>query len=292
MDGATWRFESGSYEALGHTFAIRTTDLALGRYLDTLFRHFVTTGTGSDVTLYSLIVEGDGRALPFVLHRDDEELGHFAQGRTILAELLWHINRSAVRDTKDHLLLHASAAAWRGKTLIFPAPMESGKSTLVAGLVRAGFGYVTDEAVAIEPSTLTVTAFPRAISIDPGSWGVLSDLRPNLSAELERYQGDQWQVEPDSIRPGSVVRRSEPGFVITPRYRKGAETRLWAMSRSEAVRLMGSNAFNFQAFDRRGLRVLAEVARQSACYRLDIGELGLACELVGSLVGASDGAQG
>ena len=280
----TWAYESGCFEALAHRFAVRTTDLPLGQYLGSLFRHFAVPGFFDGVPLYSVIVREAPSPLPFALYRDTELLGMFRQGSGLLARLLWHINQGAIRDTTDHLLVHASAAEWSGETLIFPAPMESGKTTLVAGLVQAGFGYVTDEAVAIDPSSLMVTAFPRALSVDPGSWGVLSGLRPKLEPELRPYQDDQWQIPPDSIRPGAVARRSKPRFVIMPRYREGARTRLLPMRRSEAVRVMGDNAFNFQSLGQHGLRVLAGVARRSSCYRLEIGDLDEACGLVRGLV--------
>ena len=48
--------------------------------------------------------------------------------------------------------------------------MESGKTTLVAGLVLAGLRYLTDEAVAIRPADGGITPFPKALSVDHGSW--------------------------------------------------------------------------------------------------------------------------
>lgn len=287
LDDTDWAYESGNYQALGHRFAVRTTHLRLGQYLGSLFQHFAVSSPAQGVALYSLIIGQEPGQLPFALYRDGEMLGKFRLGSGLLARLIWHINHRAIQDTTERVLLHASAAGWKGRTLIFPAPMESGKTTLVAGLVRAGFGYVTDEAVAIDPSTLMVDAFPRALSIDPGSWEVLNDLRPTLEPEIEHFQGDQWQVPPDSIRPGAVVHRSQPRFVIVPCYREGSETRLSPIRRAEAVRVMGENAFNFQDFGDAGLRVLASIARGSSCYRLEIGDLDRACSLVANLVEAS-----
>lgn len=287
LDHIDWAYESGTYQALGHRFAVRTTHLRLGKYLGSLFQHFAVSSRAQQVAFYSLTIGEETEHLPFALYRDGEMLGKFRSGSGVLARLIWHINHRAIQDATEHLLLHASAAEWKGRTLIFPAPMESGKTTLVAGLVRAGFGYVTDEAVAIDPVTSMVDAFPRALSIDQGSWEVLNDLRPTLEPEIEDFQGDQWQVPPDSIRPGAVVHRSQPRFVIEPRYRGGSETRLLPMRRAEAVQVMGENAFNFQDFGDVGLRALSSVARGSLCYRLEIGDLDHACSLVANLVEAS-----
>lgn len=284
LDEIDWAYESGNYEALGHRFAVRTTHLRLGQYLASLFKHFAVSSHDQRAALYSLIIGEETAPLPFALYRDGEMLGNFRLGSGLLARLIWHINHRAIQDATEHLLLHASAAEWKGRTLIFPAPMESGKTTLVAGLVRAGFGYVSDEAVAIDPSSLMVDAFPRALSIDRGSWATLNDLKPTLELEIEHFQGEQWQVPPDSIRPGAVAHRTQPRFVIVPRYREGSETRLFPLRRVEAVHVMGENAFNFQDFGDQGLRLLASVARVTSCYRLDIGDLDRACSLVANLV--------
>ena len=44
--------------------------------------------------------------------------------------------------------------------------MESGKTTLTAGLVRAGFDYLSDEAVAFDWDTLDIVPYAKPLSID------------------------------------------------------------------------------------------------------------------------------
>jgi hypothetical protein len=45
----------------------------------------------------------------------------------------------------DHVFVHAGAVAWRGEAIIVPGRSLSGKTTLVAELVRAGATYYSDE---------------------------------------------------------------------------------------------------------------------------------------------------
>ena len=183
------------------------------------------------------------------------------------------------------MLVHASAAEHEGRALLFPAPMESGKTTLVAGLVRAGLRYVTDEAVAIDPASLEIVPNPKPLGIDRGSWRVLGDLEPDYGdAEPYFRHGQQWQVDARSIRPDAVASRCRPSFVITPRYRPGA-TELVPVSRAEALVALADNSMNLPGHGRRGFDALAAVARQSECYRLLVGDLDDASALVTNLLG-------
>jgi hypothetical protein len=280
-----WAYTSGRYAALEYPFALRTSDRKLGLYLSTLFEPFETEGEVGDATMYSLVYLVGDDSLPYRLFAGTRCLASISNPARLLEMFLWHVNQSVLRASRKRLLIHASVASWNGTALLFPAQMESGKSTLVAGLVERGFDYLTDEAAAIEPDTLRVVPFPRAISLDRGSWGVLSHLRPNLGAAIEPYGREQWQIPPSAIRPNSVAAPCRPGFVIAPRYIAGASSALEPMRRVEAARALGDNAFNLRDFGSGGLRTVADVARQSRCYRLRIGDLDTACRLLLDLVG-------
>lgn len=275
----------GPYHALGHHFAVSTTDPALDEHLTRLFAAFAVDGPLDGTHHYSVLTDREATSgLAYRLYRDGQHLVSTRAPDLVLAQLLWHLNRAVIDETAEQLLVHAGAASYHGRALVLPAPMESGKTTLVAGLVRHGFDYLSDEAAAIDPHDLRLVAFPRALSIDEGSWEVLRELRPHLSPQVAAYQGSQWQVPPDAIRPGAVAADATPAFVISIRYRRDAPTRLSPMSRAEAVKELAEHAFNLPRFGDRGLWVLAELARRSSCHRLLVGDLEEACELLTDLV--------
>ena len=272
------RHRSRSFRALGYSFSFQCDEPALTRYLGSLFEPFETPEDPQCTYAFGAIE--DSGAPNYLLYCDDLMLDNHRRPAVPFATLLWHINRSVVRCSQDRLLIHASAVA-RGDTgLLFPAAMESGKTTLAAGLVRAGLAYITDETVAIDPGTRLVEPFPRALSVDPGSWGVLADLRPEVPPELAVYVGDQWQIPPLSIRRDAVAGATTPRFVITPSYRAGARSELQPMSRADAVRVLAEHSFNFQRYGGTGLSLLADIVRRSECYRLEVGDLAVACRLV------------
>jgi hypothetical protein len=277
LDRVAWAHTTGTRRALGFEFGVRVMDPVLGSYLDEVLVHGPHQGTPRH--LYSLVDRGPGKAR-YPLYFDGAHLATLPSPAFAVSYLLWHINQEVVRHTTGLMLFHASAVERDGAALIFPAPMESGKTTLAAGLVRAGFRYLTDEAVAIDPDTLLVQPYPKALSVDSGSWEVLADLRPQVREELLPYVGGQWHVNPDAIRPGAVAPACLPRFVIAPRYVQGVTTTLEPISRAEAISVLAENSFNLPNLGASGFTALGQVVRGCRGYRLIVGDLSEACQLI------------
>lgn len=285
LDAIPWSHTSGPFRALAHDFVVRTCDPALGDYLGTVLDPLSVgrlSGDGQAVLpAYSVVDRGDATKNRYALYFGRERLALTPSGSFVVATLLWHVNRRAVESGDEYVLVHAGAVEWNGRAALFPAPMESGKTTLVAGLVRAGARYLTDEAAAIDPDTLRVHPFPKALTVDAGSWEVLADMTPDVDPEVTgRYLLTTWHVDARTIRPDSLAPATPPAFVIAPRYERDATTALLPMTRAEAVMEMGQNSFNLAHHGRQGVETLAEVARKSTCHRLVVGDLDVACALV------------
>ena len=275
-----WGHRTGRFRALGHDFGVRVVNPVLGRYMDHLFSAFAAPGDPQ--TWYSFVEQPGpgGVGTQYLVDFGEERLVTTFRPSIALGMLLWHVNQETVRRSSAFTLVHASAAERDGVAAVFPAPMESGKTTLVAGLVRAGLRYLTDEAVAIDPSRLVVLPFPKAMSVDPGSWDVLPDLRPSVDDAVHPFVRAQWQVVADDIRPRAVAPPTPIRLVVCPRYVAGADTVLTPIPRAEALRLLADSTFVFAVNGRRNFETLARVVRGSDCYRLTIGDLEPACDLV------------
>jgi hypothetical protein len=279
LDARSWAHTGEARAALGHTFRIRTTDEALGRYLANVFGGLTGPTNGHSATTYSLVTD----ALPpwrYALYIGDLRVVESGDPAYVVDYLLWHVNRQAVERTPDRVLLHAAAVERDGVACILAAGMECGKTTLAAGLVQRGYGYLTDEAVAIEPNSLLVHPFAKALSIDQGSWDVLAELAPALEPAVLDSARRQWQVPVTSIRPDAVAGPTVPRVVITPQYREGAATVLQSLRPAEMLVSLPGFTFSFAAQPRRNLRVLRDVVSGSLCYRLIVGDLAEACALV------------
>lgn len=281
LETMPWVARTGRYRALGHDFAVRTTDAALAQYLELVLRPLAATGRAR--RLYSVTGHHHGQG-SYSLFLDGSKVLDAPSPEAMCHVLLGHVNQEAVRQTPTHVILHASAAEHRGRALVFPARSESGKTTLVAGLVRAGFGYFTDEAAAIHPGTLVVEPYPKSLSIDPGSWSLFPELEPPVPAALRHFVGLQWHVDPCSIRAGACAGAARPAFVIAPHFVAGARTRLEPLSRADALVLLVEGAFNARSHGRAGVEALAAMVHTSQCRRLVMGDLHDAVRLVGELV--------
>ncbi|MDP8969905.1 MAG: hypothetical protein M3N52_05320 [Actinomycetota bacterium] len=278
LDTVAWGHVTGRYRALGHDFCVRTSDPALGRYCEEIFSAFAAPGRARSV--YSVLDRGERTRKRYAVYHDGERIALSRSPSHAFGTLLWHVNQSVVASTTDVVLVHAAAAERGGAAVLLPAPMESGKTTLVAGLVRRGLRYLTDEAVAVDPVTSQVRPFPKALSIDRGSWQVLADLRPDVDPAVAAYTKLQWQVPAEAIRPGALAPPALPRLVVAPRYEAGSDTTLRPVSRARMLTLMAESTFNFHAAGRRNLEVLARVVRRSDCYLLTVGDLARACTLV------------
>jgi HprK-related kinase A len=274
-------YGTARFRALGLDFSVEVDDDALGRYLDRVYRPLAVPGTAEH---HYRVTTRDRDGMPTTrLLFDGEEVVELEDGSLALAYLVWHVNRQVVALTET-LLLHAAAAEHGGSAVVLPAPQESGKTTLVAGLVRAGARYVTDEAVALDLDTLVVQPYPKPMSIDPGSWSVLGDLAPDGAEAIRLFQSRQWHVAADDIRPGAVAEPCRAALVVFPTYSAGSATELRPIPRAEAVRQLALNSFNFTRFGRRGFEAVVRLTMTAGCYELSVGDLDDAVATVLSLL--------
>jgi hypothetical protein len=269
----------GTFRGLDHAFAVRTNDPALASYLgDTLGALRAHTQPS---VVYSLIDKGDGAKERFVLYANDEGLACSPSGSYAVASLLWHINRQAVECSTAYVIVHAGAVLTGRGAVLLPGRSGCGKSTLVTALVRAGLRYLTDEAAAIDPGSLEVQPYPRPISLGWGSRRALPELAPVLDADLERrYVGGEWVLDPRCLGPSIPNAAARPAFIVAPQYKSGAKSDLRPMRRAEALMTLGENSFNLHDHAAAGFKALGAVVRQCACYRLVVGDLTEACDLV------------
>jgi len=269
------------FVALGYDFEIETDDPALCRYLDSVLSPFARKGRGRHRYVVVCNREPDEH---FALYFQGERQRRSSDGGSVLAHLFWHVNSQVISQTNDLLLVHAAGAELDGRAVALPGSSGSGKSTLVAGLIRAGFRYLTDEAVALNPASGDVVPFPKPLNLDSGSQRLLPELRPPLDPSVKRYETAEWILDVRSIRPDMLAPPTPPAFVIGPTYRRGAETRLIPLRPAETAMLMIQNAFNLPAHGRAGLNLLAAIARRAPGFRLEIGDLDAACSLITELM--------
>ncbi len=130
----------------------------------------------------------------FVLSIDEQMIGrwkrddsHYFTGKFSM-ELL---NRMYAKTDADWIgVFHASAISRNDRCIMFLGISGSGKSTIAAILVAAGFGLVADDFVPLGAASVEVFSFPAAVSVKKKAVDVLSSQFPQLlDAKEYTYPG-------------------------------------------------------------------------------------------------------
>lgn len=265
------------YRCLSHVFSVaadRPEDL---RILENALAPFRGSSADRPSTTYRLHSDAEGQHWLYVDGRSARVADDPAEPLDLL---FWYVGEGVVRDEQQHLILHAGAVvAADGRALLLPGPSGCGKSTTTLGLVRAGLGYLSDEFAVLDPATGLLAGFPRPLVLKTGSRALMPAL-DELAVNVPSDPRDSVHVPVERLGGAPYPGTAEPGWVVFPTYVEGASSELTPLSPGmTCVELMRST-FRLQEEPRRALDVLGAVARKARGYRLRIGHLDEAVELL------------
>lgn len=296
-EGRAWPFDR-RFRALTYAFAVRTDLTEVAPVLDRLLASFSDPAEGGrPVPTYTLThrvspgTEEDRRRRPYELFHDGESVQRVSNPGSMLDWVIIDSTRRAVREDERFVAVHAGVVSLHERAVLMPAPPDSGKTTLTAGLTRAGFDFLGDEVALLDPETGWVHPYPRPLLIEPRSMGVLDGLASELSPEHEALRHLRYQVAAEDLRTGSMGAACPVALVVLPTYRPASATRLQPISRATAMVRLAEQTFNRRRMGARGITTLGRVVTEAACYGLTVGDLataiaGLRRVLDGSTVAA------
>jgi hypothetical protein len=274
-----------SYRALEYAFRIRTPLPRLAAVVDDLLSPFRCEDVNG-APAYTLTQRQTDQL--FTLWLDDQRLSETATAGGLVHSLLWDVHKQAVASVRGLLALHAGAVAWRGVGVVLPGTTGSGKTTLVTGLIRAGFSYLSDEAALIHPESGWLYPFAKSLTLRPESLRLLPELTKKLAPELEWTTRLRYHLSADAVRANVLGGPCRVRYVIIPSYRSGSQTALDPVSRAETLINLSKNAFNFELFGPAGVAILADLVRGADCFQMQVGDLGSAVDAIKTLVTAGD----
>ena len=144
-----------------------------------------------------------------------------------------------IRAVREKIFVHAGVVGWRGKAIVLPGRSMSGKSSMVAALLRAGATYYSDE-FAIFDFQGRVHAFPRPMQIRDGR-------RNSAVVQVKRFG-----------------KRSLPvGLVAALKFQRDAIWQPRFLSPGETMLALLDNTVLARNFPKQSLTILKAVARQS-----------------------------
>jgi hypothetical protein len=174
----------GTYRFLDVVVSIGTNDPGISLDVTELLGPMAdpTAEPNASVWILDRSMTGHGR---FRVHIDGLHRGGFPSEFLAIDFVLRELNARAVVATRDVHLMHAGAVERGGRVMVIPGVSGNGKSTLTAALVAAGFSYLTDELVAIEPATGFVRPYPKPLDLDRNSLDLLG-FDPDESGSLDK----------------------------------------------------------------------------------------------------------
>jgi hypothetical protein len=207
--------------------------------------------------LYSLVASGgrapsDGPA--YDLYRDGRRIFR-SDDRSLLLERFGSVSALHVANaSRDKIFVHAGVVGWNDRAILIPGRSFSGKTTLVAALVRAGATYYSDEYAVIDRQGM-VHPYAQPLQI-----------RENGCVRQTQYPVEQ-------LGGISGHQPLPAGLVIFCRYREGARWHPRQLSAGLGCLEMLNNTVSARSAPALALGTLKQVALKSLIVRGVRGEV-------------------
>ena len=265
VDGLGWAV-GFSLKSYGVRIGIRSNDPAA---LDRARRHLPSEWESASSTVvdrvYSILVGGRGtrakaRRLS-LLYGDDVQLARSPDLDSVFETFESDLRLFVAELAKHRVFVHAGVVGWKGQAIVIPGRSYSGKSTLVAELVRAGATYYSDE-YAVLDSRGRVHPFSKPLELrEEGEFRQTKI----TAAELGGHTG---------TKPLPV------GLVLMTRYKNGARWRPRKLTTGKGVLEMLFNTVSARRSPGRALATLQRVAAQADVLKGVRGDAGKVATVV------------
>jgi len=208
--------------------------------------------------LYSLLIGGGTRQGSNVRRFNLLYGDHIRLARSLDVEQIFERFESDLRLlvaelARRRVFVHAGVVGWKGRAIVVPGRSFSGKSSLVAALVRAGATYYSDE-YAVFDSRGRVHPFPKPLGI--------------------RDQGDtrQSKISVEELGGQSGTRPLPVGLVVMTQFKAGARWRPRKLSPGKGVLELLSNTVSARREPEKALVTLQHVVASAEVVKGARGE--------------------
>ncbi len=191
---------------------------------------------------------GTGIGSTFTLAKNGREIFHCDDRTEFLERLGSIVTLQVAAHSKKQVFLHAGVVGWGDRAIVIPGRSFSGKTTLVAELVRAGATYYSDEFAVVD----------RYGSVHPYP-------RPLQMRDPHTYRQSRCPVE---TLGGVSGERSLPiGLVVFSRYKEGASWLPSELSPAAGCLQLLNDTVSARSAPANALRTLKHVALQANLFK-------------------------
>jgi hypothetical protein len=258
-------------QAVGCRVRIRCADTAIAALVRAAYGALECDADHADATYVA------SRCAPagYWLHRAGREAVVAADDGAFLMLLETELSVELQRRRPDLFFLHAAALAHEGGAVLLVGASGAGKSTAAWGLAHVGFRYLSDELAPLDPGTLEVSPYPRALCLkaDPPA----SHPVPGRTLRTPR----SLHVPPEEL-PGGVGTGPAPLHAIF--FVQHRATAPWPsvepVTKGEAAARLLAHSLNALAHRDAGLDAASRIASEVPAFRLRSAWLGPTAALV------------
>jgi hypothetical protein len=269
------------YRLLDTAFAVRLDDAALDAWIHPVLAHLQCSPQPADVT-----IDVAKHASGCIIYRDGRAVSRAADGSACAPAVKGLVWQTAINRHRYVLNIHAGVVAEGEDCMLLPGTPGSGKSTLTAALVHAGFAFGSDEVALLGSADMRVTPLPMSLCVKSTGWALVGAMFPELRELRSHHRGD-----------GKIVRYLPPPgklpeagwrarWIVFPRYVADADTVLRPIGKIEALQRLLAECVSMPApLDAEVVRALVGWIGAMACYDLIQSDLDRAVSLIRSAVG-------
>ncbi len=258
--------------------------------LDDLYHGYPRCGVGGDRLIRMEVRRLGGRRLRrarYLILGDGEEIGGERRRGEILPFLEWGVNWRVIVTASAYLQIHAAAIAYQGCGCVLAGSSGCGKSTLAAALTSRGWQYLCDELALIEPETLEVHPFPKALCIKVGGFEAIRRMNLSFAGGEHHVKGSKGRVayiNPLEVGPDTIGGPSPIRFVALLRYAPGMAPRVRRIPHAQAAFGLARHALNRDAHRDRTISILSDLVRNAECYIVESGPIEETCDLLEQVI--------
>ncbi len=160
--------------------------------------------------LYSVFIGGSARRRGVrsfnLVYANAVRVGRSLQLDEVLEVFESNLQLHVAERSRQRLFIHAGVVGWKGRAILIPGRSFSGKTTLVAELVKAGASYYSDE-YALVDSRGRIHPYAKPLSIREG----------------DAHKQEKWP--PEALGGTRGRKPLRPGMVVNTHYKPGARWR-------------------------------------------------------------------
>lgn len=238
-----------SLKSYGVRIGIRSNDpVALDRVCRHLPSEWENASSSVVDRVYSILIAGKGpranvRRLN-LLYGDHVQLARSLDLDSVFETFGSDLRLFVAELAKHRVFVHAGVVGWKGKAIVIPGRSYSGKSTLVAELVRAGATYYSDE-YAVLDSRGRVHPFSKPLEL------------------REEGKSKQTKISAAELGGHSGTKPLPVGLVLMTQFKNGARWRPRKLTAGKGVLEMLFNTVSARRSPAKALATLQRVAAQA-----------------------------